>query len=480
MFGNTDKKEKPNINNNEQTIINKPSSSRLPLTSCQINSCSENNSRNLDTNENSSSVQESLQICRSLVSPKTLLKATTTPLWGQNQSKSVKKEPVANLSSSVIINCTSSHSNSSNSLVLCSTTVACLSNPPQTKQLSETGATVGLVEEEEGGELLVEIEERCGSYDDVVLERDDVTDGEYISAFDSGCYMWEEPHNSHSTTDLFTLRDSMGADNISKTEMMTSELSTTSVSTKMTTSHVNISNQSAKMRQHPLVSEPNAYLAVNKTVTCYKTNLQKTGLQFHKTSDGPPKNFKPNSPSSFRPKSFVPEKTSTPNASFARPKPVTSHHIKHKQAPKSSFTIYTDPAKKAATPSFPASCISKNVLSTLSTNTLSSSSCSSLPVKLKEGGKITSPLCACGRRAKRQVVSNGGPNHGRGFYSCPVRQSGSRGRIQKGCEFFKWESSLMKSSTVVSPSVRSSVSLCHINSTLNRCPQQSSTLRKSY
>lgn len=471
---NTDKKEKPNINKKEHNLINKASSSRLPLTSCQVNSCSQNNSRNLETKENSSSVQESLQICQSLVSPKTLLNGITTPLWGQNSSKSFKKEPVANLSSSVMINCTSSHRNSSNSLVFCSTTVGCLSNLPQPKQLSETGATVGQVEEWEGGELLVETEERCGSYDDVVLESDDVTDGEYISAFDSGCYMWEEPHNSHSTRDLFTLRDSMSADNISKTEVTTSELST-----KMTTSNVSISNQSAKMRQHSLVSEPKAYFAVKKT-----TNQQKTGLQFHKTSNGPPKNVKPNSPSSFRPKSFVPEKTSTPNTSFARPKPVTSHHITHKQARKSSFTIYTDPAKKAATPFFPASCISlntpKNALSTLSTNTPSTSSRSSLPVRLKEGGKVTSPLCACGRRAKRQVVSNGGPNHGRGFYCCPVRRSGSGGRIQKGCEFFKWESSLMRSSTVVSPPVSSSVSLCQINSTRNCCPQQSSTIRKSY
>uniref|UniRef100_A0AAY4B7L5 ERI1 exoribonuclease 2 n=1 Tax=Denticeps clupeoides TaxID=299321 RepID=A0AAY4B7L5_9TELE len=46
--------------------------------------------------------------------------------------------------------------------------------------------------------------------------------------------------------------------------------------------------------------------------------------------------------------------------------------------------------------------------------------------------KITSPLCDCGRRAKRLTVGNGGPNNGRVFFSCPVRKP--------GCGFFKWES----------------------------------------
>lgn len=265
------------------------------------------------------------------------------------------------------------------------------------------------------------------------------------------------------------------------TEIMTSELSTTSLSRKKVRSPVKISDQSAKMRPHSVVSESNAYFAVPKTVTWgSKTHQPKTGMQFHKTSDGPPKNFKPNSSI----KSFVPEKTSTPNTSIARPKPVNSQHMKQRQTPKSSFTIYTEPAKQTTTPSCRPLSVSlytpKNILSTLSTNTLPSSSRSFLPVKLKKDGKVTSPLCECGRRAKRQVVSNGGPNQGRAFYCCPVRRSGSGGRIQKGCNFFKWETSLTKSSTVACPAVRSSVSLCQIDSTLNYHLQQSSKLRKSY
>ncbi|XP_051760955.1 ERI1 exoribonuclease 2 [Ctenopharyngodon idella] len=58
--------------------------------------------------------------------------------------------------------------------------------------------------------------------------------------------------------------------------------------------------------------------------------------------------------------------------------------------------------------------------------------------------KRTAPLCGCGRRARRLTVGNGGPNHGRVFYCCPVRRQ-SCGGPQKGCDFFQWESGLMQS-----------------------------------
>ncbi|XP_026053134.1 ERI1 exoribonuclease 2 isoform X1 [Carassius auratus] len=59
--------------------------------------------------------------------------------------------------------------------------------------------------------------------------------------------------------------------------------------------------------------------------------------------------------------------------------------------------------------------------------------------------RVTSPLCGCGRRARRLTVGNGGPNHGRVFYCCPVRRQ-SCGAPQKGCDFFKWESAVIQSS----------------------------------
>ncbi|XP_054848978.1 ERI1 exoribonuclease 2 [Eublepharis macularius] len=58
-----------------------------------------------------------------------------------------------------------------------------------------------------------------------------------------------------------------------------------------------------------------------------------------------------------------------------------------------------------------------------------------------ETRKMTPPLCKCGRRARRLQVSNGGPNHGKAFYCCPVgKQEGNR----KGCGYFKWEHTLLK------------------------------------
>lgn len=454
MSGNTAADNKKEKSNKEENTTNKPSSSKIPLKSCQIK---ENVTKDLDTKENSSSVQ-------SLVAPKTLLNGTTTPLWGCSR-RSV-------MSSSVMINCPSPNNNSSSSLVLCSTTLGCLSNLPQPNQT------------EEGAELLVETEDRCGSYDDVVLEGDDGVISEterefdlnYVSDFDSRCHVWEEPDDEHSAGVQVTLMDNIrgtvSVKNNFKTPKMISESSV--LATKMR-SHVNVSNPLREIRQNSTIPETSTCFAVPKTVTRvsnqHKTGL-KTSLKVQENSDVLHKNSKTNTPFPFRHKPFIPGNTSTPFTSFAKPKAVITQHKTHKQAPKSSFTIYSDPAEPSRPSTSGSFNTSKNVLSSLSTN----SSCTNRSsISATKGQRITSPLCVCGRRAKRQVVSNGGPNHGRGFYCCPVRRSGSGGRIQKGCEFFKWESALMKSPAAAG----SSVSLCQINSTLSCRPPQRSTLRKS-
>lgn len=56
-------------------------------------------------------------------------------------------------------------------------------------------------------------------------------------------------------------------------------------------------------------------------------------------------------------------------------------------------------------------------------------------------GKMTPPLCKCGRRSKRLIVSNNGPNHGKAFYCCPV---GKYREDRKCCGYFKWEQALQK------------------------------------
>ncbi|XP_036134623.1 ERI1 exoribonuclease 2 isoform X1 [Molossus molossus] len=65
------------------------------------------------------------------------------------------------------------------------------------------------------------------------------------------------------------------------------------------------------------------------------------------------------------------------------------------------------------------------------------------PVNLREpwkSGKMTPPLCKCGRRSKRRVVSSNGPNCGKAFYCCPT------GKYQENrkCGYFKWEQTLQK------------------------------------
>lgn len=51
--------------------------------------------------------------------------------------------------------------------------------------------------------------------------------------------------------------------------------------------------------------------------------------------------------------------------------------------------------------------------------------------------KATPPLCPCGRRAKRRMAQNPGPNMGRWFFSC-AKGSGNAA-VKTGCGFFKWE-----------------------------------------
>lgn len=482
VFGNTacpaDKKEKPNENKKENTVIrSKHSSFKIPLKACQKQPCPEEIAQNFATEKNPSSIYKSAQICQSLISPKTLLNSTTVPLLRHGRN-SVTAEAAPSLSTSVVTNCVSPQNNNS-SLILCSTTVSCFSNLSPPNWASKTEAMLGSTEKEEGAELLVETEERCGSYDDVVLEGDvneanDECDAEYISEFDSGSYDWLEQHTSHSAGSRLTLSDDM-RESTGKSSKM--QKITTDSTSKGQKSHCCIltetNNRTTTETMHSVTSD--IYFAVPKTVNIGKSNQCNTGLrtslQLHKTSYVPTKN------SLIRPNPFVPEKTSTPNTSFARPKPAITQIPKHKDTLRSSFTIYTEPTKQATAPLRPSSYGS--VLSSLSTNALSSRADRSI-ISVRGAQKITSPLCACGRRAKRQVVSNGGPNHGRGFYCCPVRRSGSGGRMEKGCEFFKWESAVMKSASAAAPAVGSSVSLCQLNSTVSHRPAHTSLLRKSY
>lgn len=61
--------------------------------------------------------------------------------------------------------------------------------------------------------------------------------------------------------------------------------------------------------------------------------------------------------------------------------------------------------------------------------------------------KGTPPMCQCGRRSKRRIVQNPGPNFGRFFFTCGKKQNKCNDE-NKGCNFFKWEESGKKPSLV--------------------------------
>ncbi|XP_014907113.1 ERI1 exoribonuclease 2 [Poecilia latipinna] len=384
------------------------------------------------------------QTCHSLISPKTLLNVTTAPLKGQTD-KLVTAHVVPHLLlSTVPSNCSSPRGDRSSSHVLFSTTVGCISSLPHAVKTSAV--------DEEERDVLVETDERCGSYDDVVLvsdqtETDTVSGGEvgYVSDYNGRCQEWDGmDHSQHKRTEtpniLNNTRDS-------------------SMAWKSVNSNVEVFNQASKEPHQSTSRQSDKCFAVPKVVDWSKLNG-------HLRLDICHKNNQNNEVSPVLPNRFLPENTSTPNPSTTRPTTA-----KHREPLKSSFTVYTDP--KTPHPSTSGSLHPpRSILSSLSTNILSSCAKRLSGALTAKGSKVTSPLCACGRRARRQVVSNGGPNHGRGFYCCPVRRSGGK---ERGCGFFKWESALMKSSSVAPPAAGSSVSLCQVNSTLPyRRPQRKS------
>ncbi|XP_037546307.1 ERI1 exoribonuclease 2 [Nematolebias whitei] len=460
IFGNDihpdeNKKKKLNIKEKENMCTGEPLSSNILFKDGRKGHCSKNIPRNLDTKQNSSS----LPAYQSLISPKTLLNNSKEPFWVQNSTDTA--QTAASLSPTLTVN--GSH-------VLCSTTVSCFSHLPEPNQALQTG----LLDEDEGTELLVETEERGSSYDDVLLEWDDAInetdklgDPEYVSDFDSGCYECDD----HSCSeDNVTLEDNVtghtSTRHNSRMQNNAEESSLISKSIRISKSHVNVSDHAKDTTQHSTTSETETSFAVPQVVDWSKLNQSKTrqitSPELQLSLGRPCKSVQTNLVSSVWSKTFWPEKTSTPNTSTPRHKPTIT---KRTEPLKSPFTVYTEPERQVTHPSsFDSGQILNNVLSSLSPNTFYASH--------KGPQKVTSPLCACGRRAKRQVVTNGGPNHGRGFYCCPVRCTGGRGRTEKRCEFFKWESALMKSSSVET----SSRSLCLINSTFpHRAPP-----RKSY
>lgn len=331
--------------------------------------------------------------------------------------------------------------------------------------------------------MSLETDDRCGSYDDVVIEGDDdVTfeaGGQFDFAyteFDDGCSAREEPQNTHLLEGLVTSEHE-------KTRSIESTMSRRaaihdSLMMPKWTNVIDVSVRSVReTSRQSLISGPSPS-AVRGSVNLHDmTNCrQDTGpdgpvkllhVKSHGTSECSKKTKPLNAPVHVR---NTTDKTSTLNSET-----LVIARQGHKGATKPPFKIFCDIPSRCSSSRSPRA--PTNALCSGSVNTLSTRGGGG-----KVAQKITSPLCSCGRRAKRQLVSNGGPNHGRGFFCCPVRRSASGGQVQKGCEFFKWESAVVKSSSLVTQLTvhSSSVSFCHFKSPRAVCPVQSSLQRKSF
>ncbi|XP_014652687.1 PREDICTED: ERI1 exoribonuclease 2 isoform X2 [Ceratotherium simum simum] len=101
-------------------------------------------------------------------------------------------------------------------------------------------------------------------------------------------------------------------------------------------------------------------------------------------------------------------------------------------AKKQTFTIHEE--KPTSSADSPGRSSSQKVLHSNLTSTVNLQ-------KPWKSGRMTPPLCKCGRRSKRLVVSNNGPNHGKVFYCCPI---GKYQENRKCCGYFKWEQTLQK------------------------------------
>ncbi|KAL1774280.1 ERI1 exoribonuclease 2 [Sigmodon hispidus] len=116
------------------------------------------------------------------------------------------------------------------------------------------------------------------------------------------------------------------------------------------------------------------------------------------------------------------------------------------QAKKQTFTVHEE---KSASPTCSPETSSRKVLPSVLTSTANLH-------EPWESGKMTPPLCKCGRRSKRLIVSNNGPNHGKAFYCCPV---GKHQEDRKCCGYFKWELTLQKEKANSKPLSHSSEGL---------------------
>ncbi|KAM8961246.1 ERI1 exoribonuclease 2 [Pelodytes ibericus] len=160
-------------------------------------------------------------------------------------------------------------------------------------------------------------------------------------------------------------------------------------------------------------------------------------------------------PRSLANKSCIAQPTKTPTLLDYFPKRKLSSVSFYSPPKKQPFTIHADqgPASNGSLPLNTSS--SRRVPPTVLRSTMNMDN----SARSAMNGRITAPMCKCGRRSKKLTVSNMGPNQGKTFYSCTVRKRNEENK--KGCDFFKWENTLLKEkSSHTSALLSTSVSSC--------------------
>ncbi|KAM4631947.1 ERI1 exoribonuclease 2 [Discoglossus pictus] len=130
--------------------------------------------------------------------------------------------------------------------------------------------------------------------------------------------------------------------------------------------------------------------------------------------------------------------TKKPTSNYFVPKRKLSSVSFYSPPKKQPFTIHNDQGS-AGNRSLP---LTSNHSRIVPTGVLNSTVNMNGTMRSFKNGKITAPVCNCGRRAKKLNVSSVGPNQGKVFYTCSVRKRNDENG--KGCEYFKWEHTLLK------------------------------------
>ncbi|KAJ8001401.1 hypothetical protein DPEC_G00169130 [Dallia pectoralis] len=423
-------------------------------------------------------------LCQSIVSPKTLLNGLTTPLCGGIGSRTARIGTLISVSSPTTLLTTPPHHINSRSLLLVSTTgnIPCMPQPDL-----NLDPELGSVEQE----VTVSVDsDPCGSYDDVMLEDCDAGTGEnQDTSVNVHTENQDTSVNVHTEEEMFEVDDEPVIIHTEEDALvfLVPVHSVPGPTNSGPSSHTtNTSCLPLNSLNHKLITGSSSHASVSMTteMTNAYSFAEPRPASHSDTTSGPktemPKPRWTNNP-------FIFNNSLSNNlggSSFSRPLPVhrwsqlTENHKRcHTKTPNNDNTnsseacsttrSFTKLSSTKPVPVFRNPNHQTKVLRPLTTKNGSSAlpgpsftrhpaaGCSSNQpatrlrphTKAPNHGsvavtrslcpptlsaKITAPLCGCGRRAKRQTVCNGGPNHGRAFYGCAVRKP-SPGGNRKGC-----------------------------------------------